>query len=68
MEPDHEPHALLQFFSYEHLPPHLSKVSAPFAELAAKLLVLCPDNEMLDIALYTLIQAKDAAVRAVVMA
>jgi hypothetical protein len=28
---------LLQFFAYEHLPPHLQEVSKPFGELAQQI-------------------------------
>jgi hypothetical protein len=57
---------LLQFFKCDHLPEHLQKVSKPFGELAAAILVLCPDNTSRDLALYDLLRAKDNAVRALV--
>jgi hypothetical protein len=31
-------HYLLQFFAYEHLPPHLKDVSRPFGEMAKAIL------------------------------
>lgn len=54
---------LLQFFAWEHLPPHLQEVSKPFGELAQKLLEL-PDNPERTVALRKLLEAKDCAVRA----
>jgi hypothetical protein len=54
---------LLQFFAWEHLPPHLQEVSKPFGELAQKLLEL-PDNPERTTALRKLLEAKDCAVRA----
>ena len=56
---------LLQFFSYQHLPPHLALVSKPFADLAAKLDTQLPDNAEKTVALRKLLEAKDCAVRAV---
>lgn len=52
-----------QFFVYEHLPPHLQIVSAPFAEMADKILEL-PRNPERTVALRKLLESKDAAVRA----
>jgi hypothetical protein len=54
---------IMQFFHFEHLPPHLAEVSKPFAELAQKLLAL-PRNAERTVALRKLVEAKDAAVRA----
>lgn len=56
---------LLPFFSYEHLPPHLAKVSQRFHDLAHEL-AAGPDNPETTVALRKLLEAKDAAVRAVV--
>lgn len=33
---------LLNFFRYEHLPPHLQAISKPMADLAARWLRRCP--------------------------
>lgn len=52
-----------QFFAYDHLPPHLKAVSAPFAEMANFILTL-PRNPERTVALRKLLEAKDAAVRA----
>lgn len=35
---------LLQFFAYEHLPPHLQAVSKPFGDLAQRLAAELPSN------------------------
>lgn len=56
---------LLQFFSYEHLPPHLREVSKPFAELAHALDKSLPSNPESSTALRKLLEAKDCAVRSV---
>jgi hypothetical protein len=69
---------IMQFFAYEHLPPHLQAVSRPFCELAnaiangpteaesrAHMLVgPLPRNPERTVALRKLLEAKDAAVRA----
>lgn len=54
---------VLQFFTYEHLPEHLQRVSKPFAELARQI-AEGPSNPETTIALRKLLEAKDAAVRA----
>lgn len=56
---------VLQFFTFEHLPPHLAEVSRPFAELAHTI-ADGPQNPETTVALRKLLEAKDAAVRAVV--
>jgi hypothetical protein len=61
---------LLQFFSYEHLPAHLARVSKPFAELARGICeeggpLSLPSNPERTTALRKLLEAKDCAVRAV---
>lgn len=53
-----------QFFSYEHLPAHLAAVTQPFCELAALLCAMLPRNPERSVALRKLLEAKDAAVRA----
>lgn len=57
---------VLQFFTYEHLPEHLRAVSAPICEMAKYLAERLPDNPEKTAALRKLLEAKDAAVRAVV--
>lgn len=69
---------LLQFFSYEHLPPHLQMVSKPFHDLAHAIVKgdnceeagtvtmgsALPSNPERTAALRKLLEAKDCAVRA----
>ena len=55
---------ILQFFSYEHLPPHLAEVSKPFCEMAHAIVDSLPRNPERTVALRKLLEAKDAAVRA----
>jgi hypothetical protein len=71
------PENILQFFKFEHLPPHLRAVSEPFCVLARALvsepgpgdddspfpLNRCPERT---VALRKLLEAKDAAVRAAI--
>ena len=70
---------ILQFFKYDHLPPHLAAVSKPFADLAHAMVLgdnvpesgtvtmgnPLPRNPERTVALRKLLEAKDAAVRAV---
>jgi len=55
---------VLQYFTWEHLPPHLQAISRPFGELA-QLVASGPANAETTVALRKLLEAKDAAVRAV---
>jgi hypothetical protein len=71
---------ILQFFSYAHLPPHLQLVSRPFCDLAHAIVMgdnvpeagmvtigsALPRNPERTVALRKLLEAKDAAVRALV--
>lgn len=57
---------IMQFFAWQHLPPHLQAVSQPFGELAEKIEATIPRNPERTVALRKLLEAKDAAVRAVV--
>ena len=59
--------ALLPFFEYGHLPPHLAEVSRPFHDLAHNL-AEHPDlnGPEVTVALRKLVEAKDAAVRSMV--
>lgn len=57
---------ILQFFAYAPLPEHLQKISAPFGELATDIVASLPPNEERRVALRKLLEAKDAAVRALV--
>lgn len=56
---------VLKFFAYQHLPAHLQEISRPFCELAQVVAHRAPDNQETTVALRKLLEAKDAAVRAV---
>lgn len=56
---------VLKFFAYRHLPAHLQDVSAPFATLAEQVASASSSQET-TVALRKLLEAKDAAVRAVI--
>lgn len=76
--PPPPPEPILQFFAYEHLPPHLQTISKPFCELAHALVEgdnafnsgtltfgpPLPRNAERTVALRKLLESKDAAVRA----
>ena len=53
---------ILQFFAYEHLPPHLQVISMPFSDLAKTIATNAKTPEA-TVALRKLLEAKDAAVR-----
>lgn len=55
---------VLQFFEFDHLPPHLAAISRPFSRLA-QLVAAGSSNPETTVALRKLLEAKDAAVRAV---
>ena len=65
---------ILQFFEYKHLPENLAAVSKPFCDLAhaivgdppagLTLIQALPQNPERTVALRKLLEAKDAAVRA----
>lgn len=56
---------ILAFFAYDHLPAALQSISAPFHDLAARLVGgLIPRNAERTVALRKILEAKDAAVRA----
>ena len=56
---------LLRFFEYDHLPVRLQEVSKPFCKLATKVAEMAPLEEQTNVALQKMLEAKDAAVRAV---
>lgn len=78
--PAPQPEHILQFFAYAHLPPHLQAVSKPFSVLAHAIVLgdsmpdpgkvtmaePLPRNPERTVALRKLLEAKDAAVRALV--
>lgn len=55
---------IMQYFSYEHLPPRLKDVSYEFAALANFVFEKLPRCAERTVALRKLLEAKDAAVRA----
>lgn len=55
---------MLKWFKFGHLPDHLQDVSRPFAELAAGLCSQVIGGPERTVALRKLLEAKDAAVRA----
>lgn len=57
---------IAQFFAYEHLPDHLKSVSRPFCDLAEKIIASLPRNPERTVALRKLLEAKDAAIRAMI--
>lgn len=56
----------MQFFKHEHLKEPLRSVSARFSELAEQIVTELPRNPERTVALRKLLEAKDAAVRAMV--
>ena len=61
-----EPDRMLKWFAYEHLPEKLQAVSKPFGDLARGLCETIEPGAERTVALRKLLEAKDAAVRAVV--
>ena len=57
---------VIQFFSFEHLPEPMRTAAAEFASLAVKIANAVPDDVETSVALRKLLEAKDAAVRAIV--
>jgi hypothetical protein len=56
--------AILQYFQYGHLPPHLQEVSRPIGELATQMALQLPVGPELSAGLRKLLEAKDCFVRA----
>lgn len=59
---------IMRWFDYEHLAPYLQAVSRPFGELARDVEALLPVGEERDACLRKLLEAKDCAVRAAIIA
>lgn len=57
---------IMQFFAWSHLPPFLQAVSKPFGEMAELIVDRLPRNPERTVALRKLLEAKDAAVRAMI--
>ena len=58
---------MLQFFTYDHLPPHLQDISRPVCELAKSMVEMIEDGPELTVGLRFLLQGKDALVRAALL-
>jgi hypothetical protein len=56
--------AIIRYFSYAHLPPHLQEVSKAFYFLARQMDAELPNGPEKSVALRKLLEGKDAAVRA----
>lgn len=61
---DQSAEPIMQFFAFGHLPPNLQAVSKPFCELATSVVETLPRNAERTVTLRKLLEAKDAAVRA----
>ena len=57
---------MMKWFAFEHLPEHLKVVSIKFYEVACSLCALVESGPERTVSLRKLLEAKDAAVRAVV--
>ena len=55
---------IVQFLSYKHMPLHLQEVSKPFGLMAEQIVETLPSNPERTVAMRKLLEAKDAAVRA----
>ena len=62
-----QPERLLKYFATHHLSGDLVPVSQPFGELARRIVELVPAGAERTVALRKLLEAKDAAVRAVAL-
>ena len=56
--------AILRYFAWEHLPPHLQAVSAPIGIMAQSMAERLPQGPELTVGLRKLLEAKDCFVRA----
>lgn len=57
---------VLKYFAVDHLPPRLQGTSRRFFELANEVAMERPDSPETTVALRKLLEAKDAAVRAMI--
>ena len=55
---------MLEYFRFEHLPPHLQEVSRPCGQLARAMAAELPTSAELTAGLRKLLEAKDCFVRA----
>jgi len=58
------PSTTIKYFSYEHLPEHLQKISKPLGDLAKLMEEILPDGAEKSAGLRKLLEAKDCFVRA----
>lgn len=58
---------ILKFFECDHLPDHLREISVPFKELATQIAHRFPENAERSVCLRKLLEAKDCAVRSVLV-
>ena len=56
--------SIIQYFKYEHLPPHLQEVSKSIGDLARQMDKDLPDGPEKSAGLRKLLEAKDCLVRA----
>lgn len=61
-----EPDRMLKWFAFTHLPEKLQAISSPFGDLANHICNTVEQGPERTVALRKLLEAKDAAVRAVV--
>ncbi len=61
------PEPMMQFFAYDHLPPGLQSTSKPFSVLAQFINESIPRSAERTVALRKLLEAKDCAVRAMLL-
>jgi hypothetical protein len=57
------PSTTIKYFTYEHLPENLKRVSKPISELALMLEVMLPDGPEKSAGMRKLLEAKDCFVR-----
>ena len=57
---------IMTFFTYEHLPTHLQRISKPYCDLAQWICANVPNSAERSVSLRKLLEAKDAGVRAYV--
>lgn len=55
---------ILQYFEYEHLPPHLQEISRPISIIARDMAWNLPESPEVTAGLRKLLEAKDCFVRA----
>lgn len=58
------PNPIMQYFEYQHLPPHLQEVSKPIGDLAKEMDKSLQDSPEKSAGLRKLLEAKDCLVRA----